>query len=229
MSRVLYQDMYLTSEQVQRVRDYITQVDFHLPGATSADFKINPRARYLGYMFQGEDLESFGVGLQCTAPGMEHKNTFIRMSRGQLLGLDDAPVLAVNDPVLASETLTLHRIYEKEGGNLRHGVETYSQDEGLPGADMDLDMLEAQLRDIVAFHNGEPVPGNQEILDLKIYWGTLLAGRYPRLKALSAQLSEAQAQRLRNLELQIDAITDILVALELPTLETLCTPKRVDG
>ena len=62
MSRALYEDLYLSPEQVARVRSYIRQVDFHLPGASSADFSINPHARYLGYMFQQEDLESYGVG-----------------------------------------------------------------------------------------------------------------------------------------------------------------------
>ena len=48
MSRSLYEDLYLTAEQVQRVRDYIRRINFHLPGATSADFEVNPHARYLG-------------------------------------------------------------------------------------------------------------------------------------------------------------------------------------
>ncbi|MGV0331593.1 hypothetical protein [Corynebacterium macginleyi] len=99
MSRALYEDLYLGAEQVQRVYDYIRQVDFHLPGATSADFSMNMHARYLGYMFQEEDLESYGVGLHCTALGIEHLRTFIRMSRGQLRGADNAPVLPVNQPV----------------------------------------------------------------------------------------------------------------------------------
>ena len=231
MSRALYEDLYLSAEQVQRVRDYIRQVDFHLPGATSADFSINPHARYLGYMFQGEDLESYGVGLQCTAPGMEHMRTFIRMSRGQLLGDDNAPALPVNEPVLASEAMTLNRFYAKESVPLRHGEDTYTSDNGAAGADMDLAMLEQQLRDITAFHNGEPVPGNQEILDLRIYWGTLLAGRYPRLQYLqqTGRLSSLQADRLCNLEAQINAVEDILQALGLPTLEDLNRPKREDG
>lgn len=104
-------------------------------------------------------------------PGLEHQRTFIRMSRGQLMGHEDAPVLPVNEPVLAAETMTLHRLYEQEAIPLRHGEETYTSDDGAPGADMDLAMLEHQLRDIIAFHNGEPVPGNQEILDLRVYWG----------------------------------------------------------
>ena len=229
MSRALYQDMYLTADQVARVRDYLRAVDFHLPGATSEDFVVNPRTRYLGYMFQGEDLESFGVGLQCTVPGREHERTFIRMSRCQLLGLDDAALLPINSPVLAAEALTLNRFYEKEAKPLRHGPETYAQDAGLPGADMDLKMLQQQLRDIVAFHNGEPVPGDQEILDLKIFWGSLLAGRYPRLVQLRERLSTEQAARLESFEAEVVALEGVLQALGLPTLETLKKPKREDG
>ena len=231
MSRALYEDLFLESEQIARVRSYIRQVDFHLPGATSADFAINQHARYLGYMFQQEDLESYGVGLECTAPGMEHQRTFIRMSRGQLLGHEDAPLLPVNDPVLAADALTLHRFYDEERRPLRHGEETYSSDAGAPGADMDLSMVEQQLRDIVAFHNGEPVPGNQEILDLRVYWGTLLAGRYPRLKHLekSGRLSAPQADRLRAVEAEINSVEGILHSLGLATLEDLTKPKREDG
>lgn len=231
MSRALYEDLFLESEQIARVRSYIRQVDFHLPGATSADFAINQHARYLGYMFQQEDLESYGVGLECTAPGMEHQRTFIRISRGQLLGHEDAPLLPVNDPVLAADALTLHRFYDEERRPLRHGEETYSSDAGAPGADMDLSMVEQQLRDIVAFHNGEPVPGNQEILDLRVYWGTLLAGRYPRLKHLekSGRLSAPQADRLRAVEAEINSVEGILHSLGLATLEDLTKPKREDG
>ena len=231
MSRSLYEDLYLTAEQVQRVRDYIRRIKFHLPGATSADFEVNPHARYLGYMFQLEDLESYGVGLQCTASGLEHQRTFIRMSRGQLMGHEDAPMLPVNEPVLAAETMTLHRLYEQEAIPLRHGEETYTSDDGAPGADMDLAMLEHQLRDIIAFHNGEPVPGNQEILDLRIYWGTLLAGRYPRLRYLreGGRLSEPQADRLSSFEVHVDSVEDILISLGLATLKDLSKPKREDG
>ncbi|WP_144792969.1 hypothetical protein [Corynebacterium singulare] len=231
MSRALYEDLFLTPEQIARVCSYIRQVDFHLPGATSADFAINQHARYLGYMFQQEDLESYGVGLECTAPGMEYQRTFIRMSRGQLLGHEDAPILPVNDPVLAADAMTLHRFYDKECRPLRHGEETYSSDAGAPGADMDLSMVEQQLRDIVAFHNGEPVPGNQEILDLRVYWGTLLAGRYPRLKHLekSGRLSAPQADRLRAVEADINSVEGILHSLGLATLEDLNKPKREDG
>ena len=92
-------------------------------------------------------------------------------------------------------------------------------------------MVEQQLRDIVAFHNGEPVPGNQEILDLRVYWGTRLAGRYPRLKHLekSGRLSAPQADRLRAVEAEINSVEGILHSLGLATLEDLTKPKREDG
>lgn len=229
MSRALYQDIELSPEQVDRVRQYIEDVDFHLPGATSRDFKIASKARYLGYMFQQEDLEAYGVGLQCTVSGREDERTFIRISRGQLLGVPGTQPLAVNEPVLAREALTLNRFYEKTERPLRHGEETYSLDEGLPGANMDLDLLEQQLRDIVAFHNGEPVYGNQEILDLRVYWGTLLAGRYPRLCVLSEQLNELQRKRLDNFAADAESYATVLEDLGLATLSDLERPKREDG
>ena len=225
----LYSDIHLDEQQVQIVADYIREVDFHLPGASPSDFEINPRARYLGFMFQEEDLEAYGVGLQCTAPGMTHLRTFIRMSRQQLLGDANAQPLPVNDPVLAAESMTLHRFYRQEGLNLRHGVDTYAADEGLAGADMDLAMLEAQLGDIIAFHNGAPMPGNQEILDLKIFWGSLLAGRYSRLKALRERLSSAQEERLARFESDANACEDILLGLGLPTFASLETTPVQDG
>ncbi|WP_257160669.1 hypothetical protein [Corynebacterium cystitidis] len=226
-----YDDMMLNDEQVGRVRDYIKHINFHLEGATPDDFEINRRARYLGYMFQQEDLESFGVGLKCTKPGMEGQNTFIRMSREQLLGVDNPQILPVNQPVLAAESMTLNRFYDTPGGPTRTGVDTFDSDEGLPGGDMDLAMVEQQLADIIAFHNGEPVPGEQEILDLRIFWGSLLAGRYSRLKHFQGlgQLSVEQEERLNRLESEINSVSEILESLELATLETLKTTPRRDG
>ncbi|WKD59298.1 hypothetical protein [Corynebacterium caspium] len=234
MSRALYNDMHLTDDMLARVEEYLQEVDFHFPGASYKDFEINRLARYLGYMFQKEDLESFGVGLRCTKEGMRHKRTFIRMSRDQLLGKENAKRLPVNPPVLAAETLTLHRFYEpilEAQGSLPHGVDTYAKDTGLPGADMDLSMLEQQLADIVAFYNGDPVTNNQEILDLKIFWGSLLAGRYARLVYFRAagRLNAEQELRLDRFETQTNSITSILESLELPTLETLKSKPVING
>jgi hypothetical protein len=229
--RALYQDMDLTDEQIHIVRDYIRSIDFHLPGATPDDFVINRRARYLGYMFQEEHLESFGVGLRCTKPGMEGQHTFIRMSRDQLLCREDPLLLPVNKPVLASDALLMSRFRDNPASQLRTGIEVYTDEEGIPGGDLDLTMLETQLADILDFHNGEPVHWDQEILDLRVNWGTLLAGRYPRLKHFQAngKLSEQQNHRLERLEDDTNSVESILESMDLTTLDTLKTRPVVDG
>lgn len=229
--RALYQDMDLTDEQIDIVRDYIRAVDFHLPGVGPDDFDINRRARYLGYMFQEEHLESFGVGLRSTKPGMEGRHTFIRMSREQLLGVEDPLILPVNKPVLASDAMLMSRFRDKPSSQLRTGVEVYSDDVGIAGGDLDLTMLETQLADILDFHNNLPVHWNQEILDLRVNWGTLLAGRYPRLKHFQAEgaLSEQQNARLEQLELNINSVEGILDAMDIATLESLKSKPVVDG
>lgn len=225
----LYEDILLNFEQKQRVLDYVRQVDFHAPGATSSDFSVAPHARYLGYLFQAEDLEAFGVGLRCTKPGMENYRTFIRMSRGQILGEDGAPQLPVNEPVTGAATMTMQRMWSDPSQPPSHGVSTFRSETGLAGADEDMDLIETQLRDILDFHAGRPVALNQEILDLKVNWGTLLAGRYARLKLLRDRMSSPQQERLRALEEDILHHQPILEALELPTLETLKTKPIIDG
>ncbi|GAB3939825.1 hypothetical protein [Corynebacterium tapiri] len=219
MSKPLYQDIVLDDAAVARVREYIASSGFEFNGYR--EFEINRRARYLGWIVQAEDLEAFGVGLRAGGEG-----TFIRMSREQLLGEPSAKVLPLNNPVKARDTLTLSRFYP---ATIKTGVDTYAGDEGLPGADMDLDLLEAQLHDIADFHRGEPTYGNQEILDLKIYWGTLLAGRYPRLKALASRMSEKQLTRLEHFETEVRESEPILKELGLPTLETLKTIPTRNG
>lgn len=225
----LYEDISLTPEQQQRVMDYIQQIDFHLPGATSADFTVASTARYLGYLFQAEDLEAYGVGLHCTKPGLEGHRTFVRMSRGQILGEQDAPVLPVNEPVIGAATMTMQRMWENKTHPSSHGINTYVADSGLPGADEDMNLIEAQLSDILDFHAGRPVALDQEILDLKVNWGTLLAGRYSRLNLLSSRLDAPQQERFRALQEDINHHKPILEALGLPTLETLKTKPVIDG
>lgn len=229
--RSLYEDMVLSDEQIKIVTDYVRSIDFHLPGATVDDFEVGREARYLGYMFQEEDLESFGVPLRCTKPGMEGHHTFIRMSRDQLLGRADPLILPVNKPVLASDTLLMSRFRDKPSSQLNTGIDSYAQEEGIPGGDLDLTMLEKQLEDILDFHNGEPVAWNQEILDLRVNWGTLMAGRYPRLKHFQAKgrLSPSQEQRLQKLEINIESVADILEALGLATLDRLQTKPVING
>ncbi|MDR7329086.1 hypothetical protein [Corynebacterium guangdongense] len=229
--RSLYQDIELDEAQVGIVREYLRTVNFHFAGGTPEEFKINRTARYLGYMFQKEDLEAFGVGLKSTTPGLEGYNTFVRMSREQLLGRDNPKVLPVNEPVLASSAMTMQRFWESPAGPATHGVDAYATDEGLPGGDVDLDMLEATLRDCLDFRGGRPVHLAQEILDLKVNWGTLLAGRYPRLKHFERQgrLSASQAARLVAFEEDVRVHSAVLESLELPTLAALDTAPVVNG
>ena len=232
----LYEDIDLSPAQVRAVRDYVHEVDFHLPGASSEDFQIGSRARYLGYDFQEEDLEAYGVGLQCIRPGMQHLRTFIRMHRDQLLAADK-PIgteprrLPVNDPVLAHEAMLMHRFRDHSAGPLPTGPDVYEKDPGLVGGDLDLDMLEKTLEDIRDFHSGRPVFAHQEVLDLRVNWGTLLAGRYQRLKHFQYRgaLSEEQEQRLVRLEQAVTDAAPILEEHALATLESLRTPVVVDG
>lgn len=225
----LYEDILLNFEQKQRVLDYVRHVNFHAPGATSSDFSVSHHARYLGYLFQAEDLEAFGVGLRCTKPGMEDFRTFIRMSRGQIMGENDAPALPVNEPVTGAASMTMQRMWSSPSQPQSHGVSTYSSETGLAGADEDINLIETQLRDILDFHDGRPVALNQEILDLKVNWGTLLSGRYARLKLLRDRLSAPQKERLREIEEDILHHKPILETLDLPTLETLKTKPVIDG
>lgn len=229
--RSLYKDMELNDAQVRIVRDYLREVDFHLPGATPEDFEINRTARYLGYMFQKEDLESFGVGLKSTHPDHIGHNTFIRMSRDQLLGVDNPKILPVNRPAMAAGMMTMQRFWEAPTGPATHGVDAYAGEEGIPGGGTDLSMLEATLGDILNFDDGRPVHLNQEILDLKVNWGTLLAGRYPRLKHFEAKgrLSASQQERLTRLEEEITRQAPVLEKHGLPTLKTLETEPVVNG
>lgn len=162
---------------------------------------------------------------------MEGHHTFIRMSREQLLGAKDPLILPVNKPVLASDAFLMSRFREAPGSQLRTGVEGYSAEEGIPGGDLDLTMLETQLEDILDYHNNLPVHWNQEILDLRVKWGSLLAGRYPRLKHFQTkgELSQQQNARLEKLERDINSVEGILEAMELATLDTLKTRPVVDG
>lgn len=221
----LHQDMTLTAEQKQVVADYVIRVDFHLPGATSRDFEIADEARYVGWAIKPEDLESFVVGLRCTKSGMENHRTFIRMSRGQLMGEEDARVLPVNEPVTGFDALTMQRWRDTSAGPSRTGVDSYAHDPGVPGADIDLSMLEDTLADVHDFHLTGTTVGGLEILDLQVYWGVLLAGRYPRLQHYAAQgrLTEEQVTRLARLDDNARSMSDILSSLGLTTIDQVQT------
>ncbi len=198
----LHDDFKLSDEQVQIVLDYVKEVDFHLPGATSDDFVVVRWARYVGFQFLSEDLEAYAIGLRCTRPGMEDQNTFIRMSWGQLMGHEDAPRLPVNEPVLACDTLVLNKYRDTRTGPSRTGVDSYATDEGEPGVDFDLKLLYAALDDVIAHHaTGDGLEYNTW-WNPALMWGTAMAGRYPRLKYFQSKgrLTDAQEKLLKEFE-----------------------------
>lgn len=217
----LHQDMILTAEQKQIVRDYVQRVDFHLPGATSRDFEVADEARYVGWAIMPEDLDSYVVGLRCTKPGMGDHRTFIRMSHGQLTGQKNAKILPVNEPVTGFDALTMQRWRDTPTGPSRTGVDSYADDPGVPGADLDLAMLEDTLADVRDFHLTGTTVGGLEVLDLKVYWGVLLAGRYPRLKHFAEQgaLTGEQADRLHRFDDAARSMSDMLSSLKLATID----------
>lgn len=180
----LHEDLELSDEQVQIVLDYLQEIDFHLPGATAAEFLVVRWARYTGFQFLQEPLEAYAVGLRCTHPGMTNQHTFIRMSWGQLMGDADAARVPVNEPVLASDTMTLTGYRDTRTGPTRTGVDSYTGvlDGRLPGAEFDLKLLHGALDDVLAHH---ATGAGREInawWNPALNWGVALAGRYPRLK-----------------------------------------------
>lgn len=179
----LHEDIELSDEQIQIVLDYLQEVNFHLPGAAPHEFIVVRWARYTGFQFMQEPLEAYAVGLRCTHPGMEDQHTFIRMSWGQLMGDPEAVRLPVNEPVLASDMMTLARYRDTRTGPSRTGVDAYAvSDNSVPGVDFDLQLLNGALDDVLEQHlTGK----GQEInswWDPALNWGVALAGRYPRLK-----------------------------------------------
>ncbi len=200
----LHEDMELSDRQVETVLAYVKQVGFHLPGATADDFLVVRWARYTGFQFLKEPLEAYAVGLRCTRPGMEGQHTFIRMSWGQLVGDPDAPLLPVNEPVLASDMMTLARYRDTRTGPSRTGVDAYAErgGAGVPGVGFDLALLDGALDDVVAHH---ATGKGQEInswWDPDLNWGVAMAGRYPRLKYLESQgrLDDATVAELHSFE-----------------------------
>ncbi len=180
----LHEDIELSDAQIQIVLDYVAEVDFHLPGATSRDFLVVRWARYAGFQFLREPLEAYAVGLRCTHPGLEDHHTFIRMSWGQLMGDATAPRLPVNEPVLASDMLMLNRYRDTRTGPSATGVDSYATPtgDGVPGVAFDLKLLQGALDDVLAH---DATGKGREInawWDPAIHWGVAMAGRYPRLK-----------------------------------------------
>ncbi len=200
----LHDDVELSDDQVQLVLDYLREVDFHLPGATPQEFLVVRWARYTGFQFLDEDLEAYAVGLRCTHPGMEDQHTFIRMSWAQLMGDPEAPRLPVNEPVLASDTMTLARYRDTRSGPSRTGVDSYITipEQAVPGAAFDLKLLEGALDDVLDHHATGKGREINSWWDPALNWGVALAGRYPRLKYFESKgrLDEATSAALRSFE-----------------------------
>lgn len=181
----LHEDVELTDEQVQIVMDYLQEVNFHLPGAKPDEFLVVRWARYTGFQFMQEPLEAYAIGLRCTHPGMEDQHTFIRMSWGQLMGDPEAVRLPVNEPVLASDMMTLARYRDTRTGPSRTGLDAYgttSDASSVPGADFDLKLLNGALDDVLQQHSSGSGREMNSWWDPALNWGVALAGRYPRLK-----------------------------------------------
>lgn len=212
----LYQDMMLTDEQKGRVLRWVEETGFAIPGATPGDFSVRTRARYLGFLFTHEDLETFAVGLRCTKAGMTDARTSIRMSRGQLLGEPDSPVFAPHPPVTAAEAMTMNR-WRARGYRSTGGA-------GVPGIDLDLAMLEDYLSEILAFgaEHGTDTSAHGWY-ELSVQWGVLLAGRLPRIEHFAGQgsLTGDQTERLDALRLRAAENQEVLRGLELPGVPAL--------
>lgn len=225
----LYNDMMLNEDQQRLVLDYIAEINFAIPGTTPADYRVKPLAKYIGWNFQAEDLEAYAVGLICTKPGYEDYRTFIRMSRGQLLAQSEAPRLEVNEPVLGADSMRMQRWWDKPTGPRKTGVDSYATTDGsIPGVDHDLRELHDVLSDIEAFAAAGRTASCKGQFDLAVDFGTLLAGRYPRLCYYRdrGELREDQEAMLTDFENRADAAAPILEKLKLPTLTTVATPER---
>lgn len=217
----LHEDIDLSDAQIQIVRDYLHEVNFHLPGATPADFLVVRWARYTGFDFVQEPLEAYAVGLRCTHPGLEDHHTFIRMSWGQLMGKPDAPRLPVNDPVLASDMMTLAKYRDTRTGPSRTGVDSHTGTAGgVPGTDLDLKLLHGALDDVLAHHASGAGREINQWWDPALNWGVVLAGRYPRLKYFESKgkLDDATSTALQRFDERAAKAALILLDLGLATL-----------
>lgn len=180
----LHEDLELSDEQVRIVLDYLQEVNFHLPGAAAHEFLVIRWARYTGFQFLQEPLEAYAIGLRCTHPGMEDQHTFIRMSWGQLMGDPEAIRLPVNEPVLASDMMTLARYRDTRTGPSRTGIDAYNAGpkDSVPGVNFDLKLLNGALDDVLEQHLSGKGREINSWWNPALNWGVALAGRYPRLK-----------------------------------------------
>ncbi|NLV87618.1 MAG: hypothetical protein GX025_10460 [Clostridiales bacterium] len=180
----LHEDLELSDEQVRIVLDYLQEVNFHLPGAAAHEFLVIRWARYTGFQFLQEPLEAYAIGLRCTHHGMEDQHTFIRMSWGQLMGDPEAIRLPVNEPVLASDMMTLARYRDTRTGPSRTGIDAYNAGpkDSVPGVNFDLKLLNGALDDVLEQHLSGKGREINSWWNPALNWGVALAGRYPRLK-----------------------------------------------
>ena len=221
----LHEDIELSDQQVQIVLDYVKEVDFHLPGATSEEFLVVRWARYVGFQFIQQDLEAYAIGLRCTHPGMEDQNTFIRMSWGQLMGHPDAPRLPVNGPVLASDMMTLAKYRDTRTGPSRTGVDSYTAVAGdsVPGVELDLALLSGALDDVLAQHASGQGREINSWWTPAVNWGAAMAGRYPRLKYFESKnrLTDSELTALHAFEERARRAGDVLRELGLAAPDTV--------
>lgn len=224
----LHEDIELSDQQVQIVLDYVKEVDFHLPGATSEEFLVVRWARYVGFQFIQQDLEAYAIGLRCTHPGMEDQNTFIRMSWGQLMGHPDAPRLPVNGPVLASDMMTLAKYRDTRTGPSRTGVDSYTGigDDGVPGVEFDLKLMNGALDEVEAHHATGQGREINSWWSPALNWGTAMAGRYPRLKYFEAKgkLDDSQLSALHAFEQRATQVEPVLRELGLASPRLVAEP-----
>lgn len=212
----LHEDMELDDEQLRIVRDYLSEVDFHLPGAAPDEFLVVRWARYTGFQFINEPLEAYAVGLRCTHPGMEDQHTFIRVSWAQLMGRPDAERLPINEPVLASDMMTLARYRDTRTGPSSTGVDSYAGDD-VPGVDFDLALLGGALQDVLS----QQASGKGRDIDTwwtpALNWGAAMAGRYPRLKYFESKgrLGEKHLAGLHDFERHAEQAESVLRELGL--------------
>ena len=223
----LHEDITLSNERVNRVLEYLKEVDFHLPDATSSDFAVNTHARYAGWDYESEDLESCIIGLQCTVPGREDERTFIRMSFGQLMGDENVPTLPVNEPLLATSVLRSKRWWKGSRPD-RTGIDGFQADPGSPGFDVGIAMIEGVLDDIEKFAAEGNTKDSTGHFDLSVRLGTLLAGRYLRLSYYedNDRLAPEEKATLSATRQRLEGLQGLLEKLELPSLASLEQPER---
>ncbi len=221
----LHEDIELSDAQVQIVLDYLQEVNFHLPGAAAHEFLVVRWARYTGFQFLQEPLEAYAIGLRCTHPGMEDQHTFIRMSWGQLMGDPEAIRLPVNEPVLASDMMTLARYRDTRTGPSRTGVDAYAaaSADSVSGTDFDLKLLNGALDDVLEQHLTGKGREVNSWWDPALNWGVALAGRYPRLKYFESKgrLDEKTLAALHTFETRAAQAETALQELGLASLASV--------